>query len=37
MIEDILTKALARDRNEMLSKIMGLEYTATFQSGYIGK
>ena len=33
MVADILTKALARDRHEMLSEIMGLGYNATSQSG----
>jgi hypothetical protein len=37
MVADILTKALARDRHEMLSEIMGLEYNATSQSGSIGR
>ena len=34
---DILTKALARDRHEVLIEIMGLEYNATSQSGSIGR
>ena len=37
MAADILTKALARDRHEFLSEIMGLEYNATSQSGSIGR
>lgn len=37
MVADILTKALARDRHEGLSEIMGLEYNATSQSGSIGR
>ena len=37
MVEDILTKALARDRHEFLSEIMVLKYNATSQSGSIGR
>jgi hypothetical protein len=37
MVADILTKALARDRHELLSEIIGLEYNATLQSGSIGR
>ena len=37
MVADILTKALARDRHEGLSEIMGLENNATSQSGSIGR
>jgi hypothetical protein len=35
MIADILTKALMKDRHELLSEILGLEYNATLQSGSI--
>jgi hypothetical protein len=37
IIADIVTKALAKDRRELLSEIMGLEYNATLQSESIGK
>ena len=37
MVADILKKTLARDRHEVLSEIMGLEYNATSQSGSIGR
>ena len=36
MIANILTKILVRDRHELLSEIIGLEYNATSQSGSIG-
>ena len=37
MVADIVTKALGKDRHELLSEIMGLEYNSTLQSGSIGK
>jgi hypothetical protein len=37
MEADILTKALARDRHEMLGEIMGLEYNVISQSWSIGR
>ena len=35
MVEDILTKVLARDRHELISEIMRLEYNSTLQSDSI--
>ena len=37
MVANILTRALNRDRHELLSETMGLEYNVTLQSGSIGR
>lgn len=36
MVADVLTKALARERHEMLARAMGLEDFGTAQSGSVG-
>ena len=35
MVADITTKVLMKDRHEVLSEIMGLEYNANSQNGSI--
>ena len=37
MVAYILTKALARNKHELLNEIMGLEYNITSQIGSIGR